>query len=71
MTDKQECHLNDIKLYFESLVDKKYRKGAAEHGGDLQSLTKLQLVDAAIEETIDQFTYLQTLRAKLVKERSD
>lgn len=68
MTNNQESHLLKIKQDFISLVDDKYRKGAEKHGGDLMSYTKLQLIDAAIEECIDQFVYLSSLRDKIAEE---
>lgn len=65
MTKAQEAHLNRLKQKFNDEVDSKYRKGQAEHGGDLTSKTALQLLDMAIEETIDQFVYLSTLRENI------
>lgn len=66
MSNEQEQHLNDIKESFESLVDTKFRAGAIEHGGDLLDRSELELVDDAIGETLDQFTYLFTLRRKVM-----
>lgn len=65
MTEAQEQHLLDIKHDFIVLVDEKYRKGQAEHGGNLFDLTSLQLIDAAVEEAIDQVVYLLTIKTKL------
>jgi len=67
LTDAQELHLSTIKLIFETMVDKKYRIGQNEHGGDLFQMDSLKLLDNAIEECIDQFTYLITLRNQLVR----
>ncbi len=64
MTAEQERHLQDIKNEFNLLVDSKYRAGAAEHGGDLQQMSVVDLLDNAIKEAIDQVTYLLTLRKK-------
>lgn len=61
----QEGHLLDIKHDFLVLVDDKYRKGQSEHGGNLFDLSPLQLIDSAIEEAIDQFVYLVTLKEKI------
>lgn len=47
------------------MVDKKYRQGAAEHGGFLPDIGPLTLLDCAIDEAIDQVTYLLTLREEL------
>src|SRR6267142_7052855 len=60
MNEQQEKHLADIKATFNQIVDSKYRKGQAEHGGDLWQLTGVQLIDCAIDEAVDQVTYLLT-----------
>ena len=65
MTPEQESHLISLKVKFINLVDDKYRKGQAEHGGNLFDLTSIQLLDAAIDEAVDQVVYLLTLRDKL------
>jgi hypothetical protein len=65
MTPAQEEHLRDIKESFSNLVDVKYRKGQAEHGGDLFKLTPIKLLDAAIDEAIDQVVYLLTLKEQI------
>lgn len=70
MTTKQEKHLLRIKGQFINKVDKKYRAGQAEHGGDLFSLSSITLLDAAIDEAIDQVVYLLTLRDKLTEDSS-
>ena len=69
MTNKQENHLLRIKHSFLDAVELKYRKGALEHGGDLQDMDSLALVRNAMEECVDQWTYLKTLEEKLVAER--
>jgi len=66
MTPDQEEHLARIKNEFDNLVDAKYRKGQAEHGGDLFTKSKIELVNLAIDEAIDQVVYLLTLRNKLL-----
>lgn len=71
MTDAQERHLASIKALFDSAVDAKYRAGQREHGGNLWDQATLQLVDAAIEEAIDQYVFLVTLRRRLVWVTSD
>lgn len=65
MSDEQEEHLEFIQEEFCDLVDHKYRKGAAEHGGKLSDMPLLNLVENAIDEAIDQVTYLLTLRQKI------
>lgn len=68
MTLHQEQHLQQIKDQFNSLVDAKFRKGAVEHGGDiLLDPPLLTLIDLALEEAIDQVTYLLTLRMKFIR----
>jgi hypothetical protein len=66
MTTAQEGHLERIKLEFAALVDSKYRAGAAAHGGELLDAPAVRLLDYAIEEAIDQVTYLLSLREKLL-----
>lgn len=66
MTLNQEQHLHAIIDDFTTLVDDKFRKGAAQHGGDLAlDYTAKDLVDMALEEAIDQVVYILTLRSKL------
>ena len=62
MKKRQEEHLQRIKNQFVQAVDLKYRAGAEEHDGDLLDMPALQLLDEAIEENLDQFVYLTTLR---------
>ena len=69
MTNEQEKHLVFIKEEFDRLVDPKYRKGQVEHGGDLWEKDLELLVDAALDEAVDQVVYLTTLRAKLLKRK--
>lgn len=66
MTYEQEEHLDDIMDEFFELVEPKYRKGAAEHGGNIWELTELELIDNAIDEAIDQFVYLYTLKQRIL-----
>jgi len=62
MSNEQEAHLKRIKSNFVSKVDKKYREGQKEHGGDLMHNNALALIDKAIDEAVDQVVYLETLR---------
>lgn len=57
MTQQQEEHLKDIKQCFVDEVDKKYRKGQAEHGGNLWDRDCLKEIMA---EAIDLVTYAKT-----------
>lgn len=65
MTPEQEAHLQRIKDQFLALADNKFRRGAKEHGGDLEYMQPFHLLDNAIEEAIDQVVYLLTLREVL------
>jgi len=65
MSPAQEAHLEVLKNHATALLDEKYRKGQAEHGGNLFDLTPKQLALEAIMETIDLFTYQMTLYEKL------
>ena len=69
MNPMQEAHLGRVKTEFAALVDAKYRAGAAEHSGELLSLSDLEILDLAIEEAIDQVVYLLSLREKLVRSK--
>lgn len=65
MTPEQEAHLQGILDTFVSRCPTKYRAGQAEHGGNLWDLSILQLIDNTIEESVDQFVYLVTVRDKV------
>lgn len=65
LTYEQTAHLSRLVTEFEHKLEAKYTKGAEEHGGDLRDLTPLQLIDNALDEVIDQWVYLSTLREKL------
>jgi hypothetical protein len=67
VTLSQEAHLARVKAEFVSLVDAKYRAGAAEHGGELLETPAAAILDAAIEEAIDQVVYLLSLKEKLMR----
>lgn len=66
MSDDQWEHLESIKTRFNDLLEVKYVAGAKEHDSKLHTdYTISQILDMAIEEAIDQVTYLLTLREKL------
>lgn len=65
MTPEQEKHLEIIKIVFNVKTNIKYRRGQEEHGGNLWDKSLDFLIESAIEEAIDQFTYLVTLKTKL------
>lgn len=70
MTETQKQHLNRILDTTHSMLADKYVKGAKEHDSDLsQDYTVEQILDMAIEEAIDQITYLLTMREKLNEQR--
>lgn len=62
MTPQQEAHLQQVKEMFSLAVDLKYRNGEKEHGGNLWE--KGDLLDNAIDEAIDLFVYLITLKTQ-------
>ena len=66
MTPEQEAHLKRIKANFATKVDKKYRDGQKEHGGDLMHNNALNILDQALAESVDLVVYLETLREVLV-----
>ncbi len=65
MTETQEQHLELVLATAKSLISTKYRKGQAEHGGNLFDKSVGALLDEAINEAIDQLVYLITAKAKL------
>ena len=66
MSPEQEAHLAQIKEAFAHHVEWKYRRGQAEHCGDLFAHQELALIDMALDEIVDQYVYLQALRNRLV-----
>lgn len=65
MTEQQEKHLNELKTIIGILLNNKYRKGQEVHQGNLFDLSVGELLDEAINEAIDQITYLLTAKSKL------
>ena len=66
MNKTQIDHLNSLLETTRELLTEKYAKGAEEHDSVLsEDYTALEIVDMAIEEAIDQITYLLTLREKI------
>ncbi len=63
MTEEQEKHLQFIKDEFCEAVDKKYRAGQKEHGGDLW--LKKGMLNFALEEITDLYVYMRTLKQQL------
>lgn len=60
MTPDQENHLRDVKYDFLNEVDRKYRAGQIEHGGDLWM--KPGVLEMALEEAVDMYVYLHVLK---------
>lgn len=71
MTYEQEQNLADIKAQASKLIDAKYRSGQKTHGGNLFDLSVSALLDEAINEAIDQLTYLITAKNNLIHFKQD
>ena len=67
MTQKQIDHLAQALAEFDVKATNKYVAGVKEHGGNLWDNDPLWLVDQAMQECIDQWMYLKTLRDKLIQ----
>jgi hypothetical protein len=68
MTVDQEHHLAHVKRWIIERIDPKYRKGQAEHGGDLWTKPTLPMM---IEETTDFVVYIETLEQQLQEIHDD
>ena len=65
-TDAHRYHLEQIKLATCDLLDRKYKAGVqAYKGTKLWTMPAARMVENAIEETIDQVTYLLSLRQQM------
>ena len=66
-TEKHAYHLSQIQLATIEAIEKKYRAGQAEHGasGPLWAMPTINVTENAIAESIDQVTYLMTLRGQI------
>jgi len=65
MQIQEEQYLKKIKDSFEKEVDKKFRRGVAEHGGKLW--LKENLINEAMNEVVDLYTYLYALKDQIKK----
>ena len=66
MNPSQQAHHDRILKEATQLISAKYTKGTIEHNSNLsEDYTVDQLLTEAINEAIDQITYLLTLKEKL------
>jgi len=66
MNKTQLEHLEYILDTTQDMISEKYVKGAEEHQSVLsEDYTAEQILDMAIEEAVDQMTYLLTLKQKM------
>jgi len=66
MNDVQKEHLKYILTESRDRIMDKYIKGSIEHDSNLnEDYTVNELLEEAINEAVDQLTYLLTLRQKL------
>jgi len=64
-TPSHSQHLQQIKLAAGEMLESKYRRGQAEHGGNLWGMPTGKIVESSLEEATDQLTYLFTLRQQM------
>ena len=65
-TEAHRYHLEQIKLATCDLLDRKYKAGVqAYKGTKLWTMPAAKMVENAIEETVDQITYLLSLRQQM------
>ncbi len=62
MTPMREKHLERVKERASQLIDKKYRAGQSEHGGNLW---RKKMLPNLIEETLDMMVYALTLEEQI------
>lgn len=67
LTEAQKNHIRHLRAEFGVHLTRKYKAGAEEHKGDLRDLTGVQLLDAALDEVVDQWVYIKTLRDRLAE----
>jgi hypothetical protein len=63
MKKQNELHLMSIIEQTIDRIDRKYRKGNKQHGGQLWE--KKDIIEMAIDEAIDQVVYLLTLKQQI------
>lgn len=64
-TDAHAQHLLQIQMAASDMLEAKYRRGQAEHGGSLWGAPTAKIVESSLEEATDQLTYLLTLRQQM------
>jgi len=69
LTKLQSEHLAKLQSAFITQIAEKYTAGVEEHGGNLWEHDPIWLIEQALKENVDQFTYLMTAWEHLVKER--
>ena len=63
MNEAQELHLQSVKNRITSRIDHKYRRGAEEHGGELEN--KRGIIGMSLDEAADLAVYLYTLKDQI------
>lgn len=63
MNPEQEAHLGRVQERFRKDVEEKYRRGQAEHGGDLHK--KPAMLKMLREEVLDAVVYQTTLEEQI------
>lgn len=71
MSPQQHAHMKSIQITFNKQLEKKYEKGAKEHGGNLWERAPSWMLDQAIEEALDQYVYLITLKQQMEKKQNE
>lgn len=66
MNHQQDLHSQSLAKTFSEQMKAKYAAGVKEHGGNLWEVNTDNLLDMAIEEVLDLYVYLQTLKENLL-----
>jgi hypothetical protein len=69
MNKEHEEHLANIQMWFNKVIDEKYRAGQEEHGGSMWM--KPGMLRCAIEEALDQVTYLKTMHDQIQRDNPE
>jgi hypothetical protein len=65
MTEEKEQFMNTLLTQLTIMAEKKFRKGDAEHGSDLENKSILELNEEAMDECIDMMFYLLVQHKKI------